>query len=141
MTSRVVILTPYFRPIVGGVESNAERLAVYLGAAGFEVTVLTKRLTPDLPDRETLDRAQIVRIGPLGPRSPGGKWRMLPAVTRWLVSHRDDYDVVASIDCRGVGLGALAARTVTGRRVIAQPQTTGVLSPDGTSGPAASARP
>jgi glycosyltransferase involved in cell wall biosynthesis len=131
MTPRAVVLTPFFRPIVGGVESNAERLARYLASAGFGVTVLTKRLTRDLPEREALDGATIRRIGPLGPRSPGAKWQMLPAVATWLVTHRGEYDVVASIDCRGVGLGALAARTLTRRPVIAQPQTTGVLAPDG----------
>ena len=139
MTPRAVVLTPFFRPIVGGVESNAERLARYLAAAGFGITVLTKRLTPDLPEQEPLDGATIRRIGPLGPRSPGAKWQMLPAVATWLVSHRHDYDVVASIDCRGVGLGAIAARTITRRPVIAQPQTTGVLVPDGTEGTGRSA--
>ena len=139
MPPRVVILTPYFRPIVGGVESNAERLTRYFSSIGFRVTVLTKRLTRDLPDLEPLDGARVVRIGPRGPRSPGGKWWMLPAVTSWLVKHRDDYDVVSSIDCRGVGLGALAARFVTRHPVIAQPQTTGVLAPDGTQGPLGSA--
>jgi glycosyltransferase involved in cell wall biosynthesis len=134
MNLRVVILTPYFRPVVGGVESNARRLARYFSSTGLDVTVLTKRLTRDLPDTEELDGARVVRIGPHGQRSPGGKWRMLPAVTAWLVNHRRDYDVVCSIDCRGVGLGALAARLVSGRPVIAQPQTTGVLAPDGPRG-------
>jgi len=138
MTPRAIILTPFFKPIVGGVESNAERLARYLAEAGFGIVILTKRLTPDLPEREEFDGATIVRIGPLGPRSPGAKWRMLPSVMSWLFTHRADYDVVASIDCRGVGLGAIAARLLTSRAVIAQPQTTGVLRPDGTSGPAAS---
>ena len=70
MTPRVVVLTPFFRPIVGGVESNAERLARYLASAGFGVVVLTKRLTSDLPEREDSDGATIIRIGPYGPRSP-----------------------------------------------------------------------
>ena len=138
MTPRAIILTPFFKPIVGGVESNAERLARYLAAAGFGIVILTKRLTPDLPDCEPLDDATIVRIGPFGPRAPDAKWRMLPAVMSWLFAHRGDYDVVASIDCRGVGLAAIATRLVTRRAVIAQPQTTGVLVPDGTSGPFAS---
>ena len=139
MPPRVVVLTPYFRPIVGGVESNAERLTRYFSSIGFRVTVLTKRLTRDLPDVEPFDGGRVVRIGPRGPRSPGAKWWMLPAVTSWLVKHRDDYDVVSSIDCRGVGLGALAARFVTRHPVIAQPQTTGVLAPDGTQGAVGSA--
>ena len=134
MNPRVIILTPFFRPIVGGVESNAERLARYFAVNGMPVTVLTKRITADLPDQESNDGFAIVRIGSHGPRSPFAKWQMLPAVYRWLVDHRDRYDVVCSIDCRGVGLGALAARARTGRRVIAQPQTTGVLIPESGSG-------
>jgi glycosyltransferase involved in cell wall biosynthesis len=137
MTLRVVVLTAFFRPIMGGVESNAERLARYFGAAGLGVTVLTKRITPDLPDEELLDAATGVtvrRIGPSGGRSPGAKWYMVPAVISWLTQHRDAYDVVCAIDCRGVGLGALAARLVTGHPVVAQPQTTGVLVPESGAG-------
>ena len=133
-----MILTPYFRPVVGGVESNAERLALFLSAAGFGVTVLTKRLSRGLRDVDAIDHVRIERIGPYGPRSPGGKWRMLPAVTSWLVRQRADYEVVCSIDCRGVGLGALAARRISHHPVVMQPQTTGVLVPDHTSGPLAS---
>ena len=134
MKPRVVILTPFFRPIMGGVESNAERLAGYFASVGFHVTVLTKRLTADLPDRESAGGFAIARIGALGPRSPRAKWLMLPPVYSWLAAHRNDYDVVCSIDCRGVGLAALAARARTGRRVIAQPQTTGVLIPESGTG-------
>ena len=130
---RVVILTPFFRPIVGGVESNAERLARYFTASGLGVTILTKRLTRDLADHDAIDGVPIERIGPYGPRAPMAKWRMLPAVTSWLVTRREDYDVVCSIDCRGVGLGALAARGWSGRPVVVQPQTTGVLASDGTT--------
>jgi glycosyltransferase involved in cell wall biosynthesis len=131
MMPRVVILTPFFRPIMGGVESNAERLSRYLSADGFDVTVLTKHLTRELPDEERVDGFRIRRIGPFGPRAPAAKWLMLPHVIAWLTSNRSAYDVVCSIDCRGVGLGAIAARAVTRRPVIAQPQTTGVLVPDG----------
>ncbi len=130
MNPRVVVLTPFFRPIMGGVESNAERLSRYFASAGFQVTVLTKRLTPDLPDAESTDGFSIIRIGRHGPRSPAAKWMMLRPVYSWLVTHRDEYDVVCSIDCRGVGLAALAARSRTGHAVIAQPQTTGVLVPE-----------
>lgn len=134
MSVRVIVLTPFFRPIMGGVESNAERLARYFGAIGFDVTVLTKRITRDLPDREGGDGFAIRRIGEFGPRAPSAKWKMLRPVYRWLVDQRGDYDVVCSIDCRGVGLAAIAARIRTGRKVIAQPQTTGVLVPEGGTG-------
>lgn len=129
---RVVILTTYFAPIIGGVESTAERLARYLLRAGHADTcVLTKRLSPErptLPDDERLDGLRVVRIGPYGDRSPSGKWRLIPAATRWLLAHREEYDVVACIDYRGIGIAGLLARSITKRPVLFQAQTTGVLS-------------
>ena len=128
LSPRVVVLTTYYRPLIGGVESNAERLGRFLVGSGCGVTVLTKRLTADLPDEEVAGGARIVRIGPLGGRAPGGKWRAIPAAARWLVRHRGQHDVVCCIDYRGIGCAALLARTVSGRAVVFQAQTSGVLS-------------
>lgn len=129
MNPRVVLLTTYFRPIVGGVESNAERLARFLHANGFGVRVVTKRVTADLPDAEDLDGVPIERIGPRGERSASGEWRLLPAAARWLLRRRDDYDVVCCVDYRGVGVAAIAARARTGKSVVLQAQTPGNLRP------------
>ena len=127
MMPRVVLLTTFFRPVVGGVESNAERLARYLQANGFSVLVLTKRVTPDLPDSENLDGIRVQRIGPRGERNGRGKWRLTPWATAWLIAHRTEYDVVCCIDFRGIGLAALGARLVTGRPALFQAQTPGVF--------------
>ena len=124
----MVVLTTYFKPIIGGVESSAERLARFLARAGADTRVLTKRVLPDLPDREPLDGCVIERIGALGDRDAAGKWKLIPAVTRWLVAHRAEYDAIACIDYRGIGCAALLARAMTGRPVVFQAQTTGVLS-------------
>ena len=123
-----MILTTYFRPIVGGVESTAERLARYLHAHGCAVSVVTKRVTTALADIEDMDGIRIKRIGPRGERSGAGKWRIVPGATAWLVSHASTYDAVCCIDYRGVGIAAIAARALTGRPVVLQAQTTGVLS-------------
>jgi glycosyltransferase involved in cell wall biosynthesis len=125
---RVLVLTTYFRPVVGGVESNAERLARYLHHDRFAVRVLTKRVTRGLPDVEYLDGVRVERIGPYGQRSSSGKWRVAPALTELLVRERSTYDAVCCIDYRGIGAAAVAARAVTGRPVVLQAQTTGVLS-------------
>jgi D-inositol-3-phosphate glycosyltransferase len=130
MTRGVLILTPYFYPIIGGVESNAERLARYLVAHGVRVHVLTKRIGQQLPDEADRDGIAIRRIGPRGERSSLGKWLMTPAVVRWLVRHAADYDVVCCVDYRATGVAALMARRTTGRPVVFQAQTTGVLSGD-----------
>ena len=127
---RVVVLTPYFRPIVGGVESNAERLARYLQQHGFAVRVLTKRVTKELPDVEDMDGVQIERIGPYGDRAAAGKWLLLPQVAEWLGRERSTYDVVCCIDYRGIGVAAIGAGLLTRRPAVFQAQTTGVLSGD-----------
>jgi glycosyltransferase involved in cell wall biosynthesis len=128
MSARVVVLTPYYYPVIGGVESNAERFARFLAASGTPTIVLTKRLTEGLPDEDVRDGVPIRRVGPRGERSAAGKWLMLPAVFRWLVAHARDYDVVCVVDYRGVSIAPVLARAVTRRRVLIQGQTTGVLS-------------
>lgn len=128
MTTRVVILTTYFRPIMGGVETTAERFGLYLQSKSVDVQILTKRITDDLPDRDQLLGLRINRVGPKGERSAAGKWRLLPAATEWLVGRRSAYDVVCCIDYRGIGLAALAARAFTGNPVVFQAQTPGILS-------------
>jgi glycosyltransferase involved in cell wall biosynthesis len=129
MNPRVVVLTTYFRPIVGGVESNAERLARYLHANGFAVRVITKRVTRRLADAEDMDGVPVDRIGPFGERSASGKWRLLPSALRWLIRHAATYDVVCCVDYRGVGIAAIVARAITRRRVVLQAQTPGGLVP------------
>ena len=120
MTRGVLILTPYFYPIIGGVESNAERLARYLVAHGVRVQVLTKRIGQQLPDEADRDGITIRRIGPRGERSSFGKWLMTPAIVRWLVRHAAGYDVVCCVDYRATGVAALVARRTTGRPVVFQ---------------------
>ena len=127
MSARVVILTTYFRPVVGGVESNAERFARFLRASRCDVRVVTKRIGPSLPDREDLDGVPVERIGPFGERSASGKWRLLPAAFGWLLRNRARYDVVCCVDYRGAGVAAIAARALTGRPVLLQAQTPGNL--------------
>ena len=127
MNPRVVVLTTYFRPVVGGVESNAERLARFLHANGFGVRVVTKRITAALPDTEDMNGVPVERIGPPGERSASGKWRLAPSAFRWLVRRKADYDVVCCVDYRGIGVAAIAARGLTGRRAVLQAQTPGNL--------------
>ena len=128
MMRGVLVLTPYFHPIIGGVESNAERLARYLVAQGVPVQVLTKRIGRGLPDEEDRGGIGLRRVGPSGERSAAGKWAMTPAIVRWLIRHAATYDVVCCVDYRATGAAALLARRVTGRAVVFQAQTTGVLS-------------
>jgi glycosyltransferase involved in cell wall biosynthesis len=61
----VLMITPAFRPRVGGVERHVERVSERLAARGHEVTVLTSAHASDLPERERLGPLNIVRFAPI----------------------------------------------------------------------------
>jgi glycosyltransferase involved in cell wall biosynthesis len=124
----VAVATTFYRPVVGGAEAAAERLASFLHRRGHRVTVFTKRTNESLPWKDTIDGIEVQRLGPTGERTGRGKWQVIPALRRALVERRQDIDVVCCIDYRGIGLAALSARRKTGAPVIFQAQTEGVLS-------------
>ena len=128
MPARVAVVTTFYRPVLGGAESAAERLATYLNRRGHRVVVLTKRTSDAHPATETLDGVDVVRLPPVGERKGSGKWRVIPSVYRALVTRRSEIDAICCIDYRGIGLAALAARKRIGVPVIFQAQTEGVLS-------------
>jgi glycosyltransferase involved in cell wall biosynthesis len=134
MKPRVVVLTTYYRPMLGGVESSAERFARFLHDEGFGVRVITKRIGPALPDREIIDGIEVRRIGIPGDRAASGKWLLTAPLFCWLVRHASVYDVVCVIDYRGIGAAALAARAFTGRPAAFQGQTPWVLADDAAAG-------
>ena len=125
---RILLLTTYYYPVLGGVETNARRLAAFLQRNGFEVLVVTKRVRKDVPHEQIVDGVPVLRIPPSGERSPGGKWFMLPFAFLALLRLRKRYDLICCIDYRGIGLAALAAGRLLRRPVVAQAGTTGVLS-------------
>src|SRR6478672_6823096 len=121
----VAVVSTYYRPVVGGAEVAAERLATFLARRGHRVIVLTKRTSRAHKAIEEAAGVTIVRLPPVAERSGRGKWTFLPTLFAALVRHRHDTDVVCCIDYRGIGTAALAARALTGRRVIFQAQTEG----------------
>jgi glycosyltransferase involved in cell wall biosynthesis len=124
----VAVVTTYYRPVLGGAEAAAERLAAYLHRRGHRVVVLTKRTAASHSAVETIDGVAVERLPPIGERSSAGKWIVLRSLYRALIRHRQDVDVVCCIDYRAIGLAALAARRRTGIPVIFQAQTEGVIS-------------
>jgi len=126
--ARVAIVTTYYRPVLGGAESAAERLASFLHRRGHAVTVLTKLTDAGHPAREVIDDVPVERLPPVGPRTASGKWRFAPTVFKALRARRRDFDIVCCVDYRGIGLAAIAARATTGTPVICYAQTEGILS-------------
>lgn len=58
----ILMFCPQFRPVVGGAERQAEKLAIALAAAGCRVCILTPRLDPDSPDVEEVQGVRIERF-------------------------------------------------------------------------------
>ncbi len=127
--ARIAVVTTYYQPVLGGAESAAERVAMFLARRGHDVTVFTKLNTPaNLTTDETMADVRVRRLPPVGPRTPVGKWRFAPNVFRALRDERRHIDMVCCVDYRGIGLAALAARAFTRAPVVFYAQTEGVLS-------------
>lgn len=62
MTLSVLMFCPQFRPVVGGAERQAEKLANALVAAGCRVTIVTPRVDPDSADIEEAKGVRIERF-------------------------------------------------------------------------------
>ena len=125
---RILILTTYFHPVIGGVETHARQLAGWLAARGVPVQVVTKRLDGSTPDDDGVDGAPVRRIGPRGPRTGLAKWLMAPFALWDLVRRRSSFDVIYCPDPRGAGLAALAVAPLLRRPIVIQMATPGTLS-------------
>jgi glycosyltransferase involved in cell wall biosynthesis len=125
---RVLLLSPYFHPVLGGAEAAAMGVARYLHTHGYPTFVVTKRIRREHPVRETVEGVPVRRIPPVGRRSGYAKWVMLPSLLAALIRWRREYDVVCCVDFRGVAIAAIVARGLTRRPVAVQAQTTGVVS-------------
>jgi glycosyltransferase involved in cell wall biosynthesis len=58
---RIVQVSPYYAPHSGGVESHVRAISGELVRRGHDVTVVTSRYDPDLPETETLDGVRVAR--------------------------------------------------------------------------------
>lgn len=61
---RIVQVSPWFAPHLGGVESHVRSLSQELAARGHEVTVLTSRHDPSLPRAQDVDGFRVIRVKP-----------------------------------------------------------------------------
>ena len=61
---RIVQVTPWYYPHLGGVESHVEALSRELAGRGHDVTIVTTRHDPSSPPEETVEGVRIVRADP-----------------------------------------------------------------------------
>jgi glycosyltransferase involved in cell wall biosynthesis len=128
MKPRVLVLTTYYHPVVGGVETHARQLVSHLHRRGFGVEVITKRIHAEDPDVAPVDDIPVHRVGPAGERSAKGKWVALPAFFTAARAMAPRFDVIVCIDYRGIGVSAIAAARGTRLPVIIQGETAAVMA-------------
>lgn len=59
---KVLMLSPFFHPRIGGVEKHVKKVAEALTDRGHTVSVITKKHGADLPDTEDIDGNTVYRI-------------------------------------------------------------------------------
>jgi glycosyltransferase involved in cell wall biosynthesis len=124
----VLVLTTYYHPVIGGVETHARQLVQHLHRRGFGVDVITKRIAPDDPPDSRVDDVPVHRVGPAGDRRASGKWTAIPSFLSETVALGKRADVIVCVDYRGIGVAAVLAGRRLGRPVILQAATAGVLA-------------
>ena len=126
----MLVLTLYYPPVLGGVETHAHAVARWLHRHGYETLVVATRVGVSTPAGaiEAVDGVRVHRVRPGGDRRQIAKWFALPFVTAALVRWRARYDVIYCPDIRIVGVAAMAVRYLFGKRLVVQPAVQGTLS-------------
>jgi glycosyltransferase involved in cell wall biosynthesis len=124
---RILLLSAFYHPFVGGVETHARELARYLAETGFGIAVVTKR-APGVPARDTVDEVPVYRTYPGGARTGIRKWLMLPFAFERIMTLRRSFDLIYCPGYQGIGLAALAAGRLLGRPVVLRSGNIGVLA-------------
>lgn len=91
---KILFLSWGYAPHIGGVEKHVQQVAQQLVRNGYEVTVLSTKIDSSSPQKETLQKVQVVRIPFNTENSKIQTWK-------WIISHREffmDFDVIHAHD-------------------------------------------
>lgn len=95
--NRILMLIDQFYPVLGGAEQQALRISLELQKYGYHVSVLTRQSKNDLPLVETYRGIKINRL-PFDGTTGAAKLKSTLPAARWLVQHKDEYDL---LHCHG----------------------------------------
>ncbi len=119
----VMVLPTYLPESFGGAEQQSRKLCDALEALGVTVTILAPRLHAATPAREKQGRTTIERLRVRSAPNLGGRhlvsflvwsWKL----TRWLVAHRERYDVIHVIHGRLHAVPAAVTGRLLGKPVL-----------------------
>ena len=91
--TRLVLITRRFWPLMGGAEIVMARLAQSFQTQGHDVTILTACWHEDWPMQVDHHGVRVVRL-PQAATRWRGTWQYIRGLSRWLRSHRSEYDAV-----------------------------------------------
>ena len=98
---RIAVLIDRYLPILGGAQKNVHDVCRRLVKAGFRVTVLTRRVVPELPERDRIDGVAVRRFG-YAPQRVASKALCSAQITAHLLRRRRDYDAALCVACMHV---------------------------------------
>lgn len=96
-SKRILMMIDQFYPILGGAEQQALRLGLEMIRSGHHVKILTRQSRADLACEENYKGMEITRLPYIGTAGLPKLRSTLPAV-RWLIKHKNEYDL---IHCHG----------------------------------------
>jgi len=124
---RVCLLADSYYPVVGGGESHARLLCGEFYRRKVPVFVLTGHKVAASPPFEKVDGIPVYRAPPAGfPRL--GKYLMLGSSFWRLIRMRRDYDVIYVCGIRTLGLIAVLASMLLGKRCVLRAESRGEVS-------------
>lgn len=124
---RIAFVITSFHPIVGGGETHALLLSREWRRQGAEVFVLTRRTTPELARRETVQGVPVIRVAPARFRR-WGKYLMLAPVLVQLIRRRREYDLILVSGLRILGIAGMLAARLLGKPCVLRAASCGELS-------------
>jgi glycosyltransferase involved in cell wall biosynthesis len=124
---KVCIFTETYYPVVGGGERQARTLAKALSDDGSQVTVLTRRSDAAFRSIERIDGATVYRLPPAGSKHLN-KWGLLLTCMPWLYGQREAYDLIFVSGFRVVGIGAVIAAKLLGKKCVLKADSLGEMS-------------
>lgn len=122
---RLVLVTRRFWPLVGEVETTIAHLADFFRASGCHVKILTPRWESHWPAELSFRGCSLIRLPHPKTRGWGAIWYMR-SLGRWLVEHRDHYDLILVSSPRQDAFSVLARQKQHQKPVVIRFEESGL---------------
>lgn len=124
---RVCMLLESYHPVVGGMETQARSLARALTARGVELSIVTRRMSRDMPAHERIDDVPVWRLAPVGQNSRL-RWPLLLTSIPHLIRRRKQYDILFVPGFRVLGIAATLVSRLLRKACILKADSRGEMS-------------